>query len=476
VAGSGWQYLRDVLRQTREYSLRALIRATGRAVRRPRHEVEFLPAALEIIETPPSPIGRAVSLALMAVFLLALAWSVLGHVDIVAVAPGKIVASGRSKLIQPLEAGVVRRIHVHEGQAVAAGEPLLELDPTDTVADSARLEAEQNALQLALARLEAMLTALRAGQGGAQPEFSTPAAAPEEQARAEAARMRQEYEEQAQRMEEAAAREAEQRAALQALQQEHARAVETLPLIEKRTLALKSLSARGLAAEQEYLALKQQFIETRQQREALKARMAEAEAAVRAAAAQRRALASGAEKAWLAQQQEARTRLEAVQQEMEKTARRRALQTLTSPVAGVVQELAVHTVGGVVTPAQQLMVVAPSSGDLGVEALLRHSDIAFVQPEQEAVVKVDALPFTRHGALRGRVQSLSQDAVQDEKLGLVFAVRVALIGRDLPAGARRIAVAPGMGVSVEITTGRRRLIEYLLDPVLRRAQESARER
>src|SRR5260221_13655347 len=105
------------------------------ARRRRDHELAFLPAALEIVETPPSPIGRAIGATLIAVFVLALVWACLGTVDIVATAPGKIIPSGRTKIIQPFEIGVVRSIHVHDGDAVKAGAVLIGLDPTINAAE-----------------------------------------------------------------------------------------------------------------------------------------------------------------------------------------------------------------------------------------------------------------------------------------------------------------------------------------------------
>src|SRR5437764_4457195 len=129
-----------------------------RAIRRRReHELAFLPAALEIVETPPSPIGRAIGATIIAVFVLAVAWACLGTVDIVASAPGKIVPSGRSKIIQPFEIGVVRGIHVHDGDIVKAGQVLIELDPTINAAERERLQGDLIAAQLDIARLRAAL-------------------------------------------------------------------------------------------------------------------------------------------------------------------------------------------------------------------------------------------------------------------------------------------------------------------------------
>src|SRR5437016_2172574 len=140
-----------------------LARSVRRAIPFPRarggrgQELAFLPAALEIVETPPSPIGRAIGATIIAVFVLAIAWAWLGMVDIVATAPGKIIPSGRSKVIQPFETGVVRAIHVHDGDTVKTEQLLIELDPTMNAAEREHLQSDLIAAQLDVARLRAAL-------------------------------------------------------------------------------------------------------------------------------------------------------------------------------------------------------------------------------------------------------------------------------------------------------------------------------
>ena len=128
------------------------------ALRRAETELAFLPAALEIVETPPSPIGRAIGVTVIAVFCLALLWASFGTVDIVATASGKIVPSGRTKVIQPFETGVVRVIHVRDGQKVKAGEGLIELDSTMTDADRDHLKSDLLSSQMEVARLSAAVS------------------------------------------------------------------------------------------------------------------------------------------------------------------------------------------------------------------------------------------------------------------------------------------------------------------------------
>src|SRR5437588_12713012 len=133
-------------------SVRKIIQFPEQRARRGRYEVAFLPAALEVVETPPSPVGRAIGATILAFFCLALAWAGLSTVDIVATASGKIVPGGRTKLIQPFETGVVRAIHVHDGQRVKAGEVLIELDPTMSGAELEHMKSDLIAAQHQVAR------------------------------------------------------------------------------------------------------------------------------------------------------------------------------------------------------------------------------------------------------------------------------------------------------------------------------------
>ncbi len=163
-------------------------------------------------------------------------------------------------------------------------------------------------------------------------------------------------------------------------------------------------------------------------------------------------------------------------EELQKSARRRELQQLRAPVDGTVQQLAVHTVGGVVQPAQPLMVIVPAASEVEVEAQVLNKDIGFVHEGQPVRVKLEAFPFTDYGWIEGPVETISRDAIQDEQLGLVYSARIRLERNHIMIGARRQPVGPGLAVQAEIRTGRRRIIQYLLSPISRTVSEAGRER
>jgi hemolysin D len=149
---------------------------------------------------------------------------------------------------------------------------------------------------------------------------------------------------------------------------------------------------------------------------------------------------------------------------------------MVSPVDGVVQQLKVHTIGGVVQPAEPLLVVVPKDQLLEVEARVLNKDIGFVRSGQPVTVKVESFPFTRYGVLRGTVGSVSRDAIADDKLGLYYAARVLVPQGKMNIDGVDVQLSPGMAVTAEVTTGQRRLIEYVLSPVMAHISESGRER
>ena len=162
--------------------------------------------------------------------------------------------------------------------------------------------------------------------------------------------------------------------------------------------------------------------------------------------------------------------------ELSRTDKRQRLTRLTAPVAGTVQQLAIHTRGGIVTPAQPLLTIVPDDYAAEVEAVLENKDVGFVKQGQIAEIKVETFPFTRYGTIPAEVVFVSNDAVQDEVRGLVFPVRLKLERSSLQVDERTVNLTPGMAITAEIKTGSRRVIEYFLSPVLTTIDESLQER
>jgi hemolysin D len=209
---------------------------------------------------------------------------------------------------------------------------------------------------------------------------------------------------------------------------------------------------------------------------AQRARLLEAQAASRETEQSRAAYLAETRRTLSERQAQASLKRQQLAQERNKTEQRSRLTQLTAPVAGTVQQVAVHTAGGVVTPAQVLMIIVPKDAEVSAEVVIDNKDIGFVDAGQTAQVKLETFPFTRYGTVEATVKSVSADAVNDEKRGAIFPAVLTLAQGSLDVDGKRIRLGPGMNVTAEVRTGRRRVIEYLLGPVQRAADQSLKER
>lgn len=473
------QALGDVLARYREVLRHAWRhRREMDAPARLPHEARFLPATLALQETPVHPAPR-VAMGLILLFaLLALLWAVFGHVDVVATASGKIIPDSRSKIVQPQETGTIVAIHVRDGQVVRAGERLIELDATMARADAERLRNDLLAARLEGVRAQILLSALEDGRMPAHgdllvllEDLMVP-----QRADAELRLILGTYTAHTSAVDQLDAeitrREAERRATTAMVEKLR----QTLPIVEQRARDYRDLLERRFVSRHGYLELEQARIEQERDLAAQREKLAEIAASRVEAERQRDRVVAEVRREWLDRLQAAQERAAGLAQELLKAESRDRLMVLSAPVDGRVQQLAVHTQGGVVTPAQPLMVIVPLDNPLEVEALVPNKDIGFVHAGQVVEIKVETFPFTKYGTLAGEMMDVSSDAIQDEKLGLVFAARVRLARDTLMVEGREVRLSPGMAVTVEVKTGKRRLIEYFLGPLLTYADESLRER
>ncbi len=453
---------------------------------RPTYELAFLPAALEIAETPPSPVGRAVGATIIAIFCIALAWATFGKVDIVATATGKIVPSGRTKLVQPFETGVVRVIHVHDGQRVKAGETLIELDPTMTAAEHDHFRGDLIAAQLDVARLKAALS----GGDDMLAAFHPPEGASADQIEMHRQFLISQISEQRAKLSELDRQTLQKDAERQTVAANVAKLQATIPLLQERVDTRKYLADKGLASKMVYLSEDQELVGQQQDLAIQQSKMKEAEAALATLSETRQRTKAEFRRTTYDELAKAQQKATGIAQDVIKAERRTNLQELTAPVDGVVQQLAVHTVGGVVTPAQPLAVIVPLDSHLEIEATLANDDIGFVHEGQDVEIKVHTFNFTRYGLLHGRVLSVSSDAVSRENADartrgqetkesdqdLVYVARISLDQRQMKAGDRVVDLGPGMAVTAEVKTGSRRIIGYLLSPIAGYEHDILRER
>jgi hemolysin D len=432
----------------------------------------FLPAHLEIIDTPPHPLPRWAGRIITVLALTVLGLSIFGHLDIVAVAPGKLVPNARVKVIQPAITGVVRRILVSDGMRVQAGQLLMELDPSQAEADTSKATAARLDAALTVARATALLVAR---ERKSHPRVALIADAPVErqrQAQDYADGLFNEYHAKIAALE---AQRSKREAELATTTAEIEKLNKTAPLAREQADNYKALSTDKYVPRSDYLDKEQYAITQTQELAAQISHSHELQAAIEEQKSEIETTTATFRRQQLDDLGKAQEILSQASSDQTKAEVRQALMRLVAPVSGTVQQLAVHTVGGVVTTAQPVLELVPDD-TLEVEARLENKDIGFVEVGQLATIKIDAFPYTRFGYLDGRVEDVSNDAIADKRAGLYFVVRIKLPSNRLRVEHKWVTLTPGMEVKAEIHTGRRSVAEYFLSPLITTGSESLRER
>lgn len=463
----------------------------NQAIIRRADELAFLPAALEIVETPPSPVGRAIGATIIAIFCLALIWATFGRIDIVATATGKLVPSGRSKVIQPFETSVVRKIDVQDGQKVKAGDPLIELDTTMNQADVNHLKGDLLAQQVEIARLQAALQPDPMASF-APPEGADPALIVDQrqllsdQTAAENAKIASLDSQEAQKK-------AERDTAQATVQKLEA----MIPLQQQKSDVYQKVFESGYGSKLQTLTAQLDLTQAKKELGVAQNQYQAAVQALAAITATRQQTSAEYRRQVSDDLTKAEAKADGVKQDLVKAQERTKLQTLAAPIDGEVQQLAIHTVGGVVTPAQSLLVLVPEDSTLEIEAMISNRDVGYVYPGQDVAIKIDTFDFTRFGLFHGKVLSVSSDAITQQKpvdsrnqqdpaapsdtsepagQQLVYAARISIDRTEVKVDDRTVKLAPGMAVTAEIKTGSRRVIDFLLSPLLRLRDDAMTER
>lgn len=436
------------------------------------YELAFQPSHLELVETPPHPAPRFTARVITALVVIVLTIAVFGRLDIVVAGKGKLVPNAQVKMMQPAVTGVVREIAVHDGERVAIGKVLLRLDTAQAAADENKAQASLLDAALAIARSKALIAAQ---QLGTQPQVAGVDGATA-QRQQEAQRLAEgtwlEYQD---KLSSAKAELLKRTAALDSTRQEIAKLAATAPLARKQANEYKTLSTDKYVAQNDYLDKERSALEQEHELDAQRSHARELAAGIAEQQADISAAASQFRHEQLDQFEKASEQLAQNRNDEKKANTRTGLMSLSSPVTGTVQQLAVHTLGGVVTTAQVVMEIVPDDA-LEIQAIIENKDIGFVKIGQRVAVKLEAFPYTRYGMMEGTVLSIANDAVQDKKLGLAFVVRVHLTSNRMQIGNRWVDLTPGMAATVEIKTGRQRVAQYFLGPLVDAAQESLHER
>jgi len=447
-----------------------------------RELAAFLPAALEIQEAPPNPIAKWLGRSLMILLTAGIVWACVGQVNIVASAEGKIIPSSRVKLIQPLEKAIVKRILVSEGQSVNQGQALIELDGTVTEADKTQLQGELTSAQLNHGVSQALLKLLdMPDKKQARVNFKSVALENVSELNKLDIDLHKrliwqqwlQYLTQRQSLRSNLTKtKAEQSASEETI----IKLNQTLPLISRRAAKAKTMYDQDYLPETDYLVLEEERIQQAQDLEIEKQRLYQLFAIEQDILQQIQTLTAQVKTTQLTNMAEMQRQIKGIEKELAKAVDMNDRRILYSPVSGQVQALAVNTVGGVVTDAQELMRIVPDGEQLEVEVFLENKDIGFVQEGSAAEIKIHTFPFTKYGVINAEITSISDDATVDEKRGLIYGMQLLLSKNTINVEGRQVKLIPGMAVTAEVQTGKRRVIEFFLAPLLRVRAESIRER
>ena len=410
-----------------------------------KHEAQFLPASLSLQEMPSSSSLRWTARVLMALVIFTVLWSIFGHIDITVNAAGKIIPSARTKTIGSVDIASVRALYVTEGQEVRRGDVLIELDSSSSDAEHDKAVNSVAQARLLIARSQSMISAvdhLQTPQLGVVKDV-TPA-----QWQLAKRHLDGQYR--------------DFYAKLIRINGEISRYTKALPLATQRAEDFNILRQDHTVSQHAWLEKEQLKIE-------IESQLLEAKNQRAALIAQTRKEAHDA-------MTEGHKIVAASEQDQRRSGERSKLLKLTAPVDGTVQQLTVHTVGGVVPAAQSLMQIVPKQSVVEVEAFLENKDVGFVRIGQTAEVKIDAFDYTKYGTTNAKVKHVSHDAIEDEKRGLIYATRVALDKNSIVVDGKLLPLSAGMSVNVEIKTGTRRVIEYVLSPLMRHQREALHER
>lgn len=388
-----------------------------------RAQAEFLPAALSLQATPVFPAPRVAMWLLIAFAACALSWAIFGRMDIVATASGKIVPGSRTKTIQPFERSTIKAILVSDGQHVRAGDVLIEFDATITAAERDRLNRELVAARLQVLRAQGMLALLDTGRMPVllRPE-GTQEALWQETLRLLDGQYREYADKRARLESDVTQREAELRSTHELVR----KLEQTAPIVQQRAEDYRNLADKNFISRHGYLEKEQARIELEADLATQRSRLTEILASLRTANASLAALASETRRIQFDSVNEGMQKADSLAQELRKPESRNQQNVLSAPVTGTVQQLAVHTIGGVVKEADPLMLVVPDEESVEIEAMLENKDVGFVREGQEAEVKIETFQYTKYGTLPAHVVSVSNDAINDDKRGLIYATRLRL--------------------------------------------------
>lgn len=424
-----------------------------------RHE--FQPLLVEIEERPTSPLGRGLLWTILAFMLITTLWLFLAKIDVVVTARGKIIPTGEIKVLQPIETGVISGIHVIEGQFVKKGQILMDIDPS--VTDS-NLNSKQKNLELLTVENARLIALIK------DKEFNPKKLTQDESLIDTQMLIYQTkivgYHQQLQLIKEQINQVNSQ---IQATKEDINRAHKLSAAATKREERL--LKVIDIIAAQEYEAAHKEVIEYEEQGLVKEHEVSKLESKLTELNEQKLLVKQDYQNKLLESLTEKRKEATMLKVEIKSIAFKQAKQHLTSPVDGYIGKLHVHTVGGVITPAEKVITIIPKDAPLIIKATLLNQDSGFVKKGMEVSIKIDTFDFQKYGMIHGIVTHKSDDSIDDEKLGPIYEIYITPQEYTLTVNGEEVQLRSGMSVSAEMKVGKRRVIEFFLYPLIKYLDE-----
>lgn len=418
---------------------------------------EFHPLLSEIEEQPVNPLGRLLFWIVVGLFVMTILWAIIGKVDVIISARGIIIPKGDMKIIQSLETGVVKQILVTEGSFVTKNQVLMEIDPATTEPELESLKSSLSQIQLEMKRLKSLsegapfqVNPNSYNQKILETQTASFIALDKSQTRLIDAKKSMQKQilakiesltEQGNSLKKSLVTNKEKLARLEKVMDIIARSTydETKDLVQKEESEI-------LQIDSQIKELKHQYTQIDEEIGQIKAKFTAD------------ILSQLIEKQLQATQLEAR---------IQESAFKHGKQKILSPVAGYVVQMESHTIGAVVIPAQKLLTIVPMTSDIMIKATVLNKDIGFVKDKMAVTLKIDTFNFQKYGTLKGKIFSISKNSIQDEKLGPIYEVFIIPLEKELIIDGKKEFMTPGMTLTAEIKTGKRRIIEFFLYPLIR---------
>lgn len=431
--------------------------------RNTRNDVhEFQPLLVEIEDRPLNPVGRSILWIIFGVIFFGILWLSFATIDIVVSARGKVVPTGEIKVLQPIETGVISKILVKEGEHVQKDQVLMQIDPSVTQTRLESKEKNLNALSLECERLSALVHQRK-------PSFKQVTSYDEILLLEQKRLYQHQYDALHASKAQYAMKKAQAKAQYQSAQSD---VIRLIHLIEKEQLRSERMEkVLDIIAKKEYEEVQKNILNLTEQLHMAQQKEYESKQHLKEVEHEAKVYVEQTISTWFNQLIDKQKELRTLESEINAIAFQNRQQQIKAPLSGYIGKLMVNTEGGVVTPAEKLISLVPDGAPLIIKATVLNQDIGFIAKEMDTAIKIDTFTFQKYGLIEGRVDSIGNDAIEDEKQGLVYEIKVIPKTDSLMIDGKEKRLEPGMNVTTEIKVGKRKIIEFFIYPIIQYMDE-----